>query len=205
MIAQVDRDYLTRRPASAFRRIITRALFEGRPVTTKYRWLNDFVFAHFVLEKRLGFWKTVEQPVFIVGTGRSGSTILATLLSFHPHVGMLNEPKALWHVVYPYEDVNGNYTNTMPAYYRLRADDVDNRVKQNAHRLFGAYATLTLSKRIVDKNPEMIFRIPFVQAIFPDAKFIFLVRNGWDTIGSIVTWSKREAVRVQGEIHDWWG
>lgn len=205
MIAQVDLEYLKRRPISALRRIVTRLCFEGRPLTTSHRWLNSIVFAHFAIEKHLSFWKSIKQPVFIVGSGRSGSTILATLLSFHPHVGLLNEPKAIWHTIHNYEDVNGNYTTTIPGRYRLYASDASQTVKQTAHRLFGAYATLTGSKRIVDKNSEMIFCIPFVQAIFPDAKFIFLVRNDWDTIHSIESWSLREAVHVNGQIHDWWG
>lgn len=205
MIAQVDKAYLKDRPGSAIRRIVTRLLFEGRPVTTNRRWLNTIVFAHFALEKRLGIWKSVKKPIFIMGTGRSGTTILATLLSFHPHVGLLNEPKAMWHAIYAGEDVNGNYTTTLPARYHLGASDVNSRTKQAAHRLFGAYSTLTFSQRIVDKNPEIVFRVPFVQAIFPDAKFIFLIRDGWDTIRSIASWSEREVVQVNGETHDWWG
>jgi Sulfotransferase family len=205
MLAQVDKAYLKSRPASAFRRIVTRLLFEGRPLTTNRRWLNAFVFAHFAIEKRIGLWKSVKQPIFIMGTGRSGTTILATLLSFHPHVGLLNEPKAMWHAIYNGEDVNGNYTTSISARYQLFAQDVNGRIKTSAHRLFGAYTTLTFAQRIVDKNPEIVFRIPFVQAIFPDAKFIFLIRDGWDTIRSISSWSEREVVHVNGETHDWWG
>ncbi|WP_420630010.1 sulfotransferase family protein [Candidatus Leptofilum sp.] len=205
MIAQVDKAYIKERPGSALRRIITRLLFEGRPVTTNRRWLNTIVFAHFALEKRLDIWKSVKKPIFIMGTGRSGTTILATLLSFHPQVGLLNEPKAMWHSIYNQEDVNGNYTTTLPAKYHLGASDVNGRTIQTAHRLFGAYSTLTFARRVVDKNPEIVFRVSFVQAIFPDAKFIFLVRDGWDTIRSIASWSEREVVQVNGETHDWWG
>ncbi|MDE0554332.1 MAG: sulfotransferase, partial [Candidatus Poribacteria bacterium] len=49
------------------------------------------------------------------------------------------------------------------------------------------------------------FRVDFVRALFPDARFIFLVRNGWDTCQSIATWSKRLGVHLNGEKHDWWG
>ena len=205
MIAQVDKAYIRERPISGLRRIVTRLLFEGRPATTNYRWINPIIFAHFALEKKLDCWNSVNQPIFIMGSGRSGTTILATLLSFHPHVGLLNEPKAMWYSIYKGEDVNGNYTTTLPARYQLLSSDVNGRIKQRAHRLFGAYSTLTFSHRIIDKNPEVVFRVPFIQAIFPDAKFIFLIRNGWDTIGSIACWSKLNAVQVNGEVHNWWG
>ena len=65
--------------------------------------------------------------------------------------------------------------------------------------------TATCSRRLVDKYPELIFRVDFVRALFPDARFIFLTRNGWDTCHSIANWSKRLGVQVSGEKHDWWG
>ncbi len=64
---------------------------------------------------------------------------------------------------------------------------------------------VTRSTRILDKYPEMIFRVPFLQSMFPDAKFIFLVRNGWDTVRSIDLWSRQHRVVANGYTHDWWG
>jgi hypothetical protein len=58
---------------------------------------------------------------------------------------------------------------------------------------------------VVDKYPELVFRVPFVRQIFPDARFLFLVRNGWDTCHSIDLWSKRLGVQTEQEVHDWWG
>ena len=204
MIAQMNSLYIKTRPTKVFNRLISYALFEGRPLTTRGRWINPLVFTLFSIEKRLPQLKKVEKPIFILGTGRSGTTILGIVLSMHKDVAFLNEPKALWHAVYPYEDVIGNYTRKK-AFYRLDEKHVDENVKKYANRLYGFYLISTLSKRVVDKYPEMIFRVPFLKKIFPDAKFLFLVRNGWDTCKSIDTWSKRLGKEEQGEIHDWWG
>jgi hypothetical protein len=184
--------------------MVSYALFEGRPLTTRGRWINPLVFAHFALEKRLPQLKRVEKPVFVIGTGRSGTTILGIVFSMHREVGFLNEPKALWHAIYPEEDLVGSYSRG-PARYRLGVGDASPEVKKTAHRLFGAYLTAALCRRVVDKYPELIFRVPFVKALFPDAKFLFLVRNGWDTCHSIHGWSDRLGQRVGGETHDWWG
>lgn len=148
--------------------------------------------------------RKVRHPIFIVGTGRSGTTILGTILSLHPDVGFLNEPKALWHEIYPHEDVIGSYSQGR-AHYRLDAGQVSDEIVQRAHSVYGFYLWSTRSKRVVDKYPEMIFRIPFIRAIFPDARFIFIVRNGWDTIRSIDRWSDRAGENVGSELHDWWG
>jgi len=166
--------------------------------------MNPLVFGLFSLVKHLPALRKVERPVFILGTGRSGTTILGIVLSMHRDVGFLNEPKALWHSIFPEEDLIGSYSRG-PARYRLDAGEITEVVRRHAHRLFGAYLALTLSKRVVDKYPELIFRVPFVRAIFPDARFIFLARNGWDTCQSIDNWSRRLGVSTYSERHDWWG
>lgn len=204
MVAQIDRQYVRTRPWKLWSRLISYALFEGRPLTTRGRWINSLVFAHFAIEKRLPKLRRVEQPVFVLGTGRSGTTILGIVLSMHREVGFLNEPKALWHAIHSGEDLIGSYSRGQ-ARYRLSAADADLAAKQSAEKLFAAYLAATFSSRVVDKYPELIFRVPFVKALFPDAKFLFLVRNGWDTCHSIEGWSARLGEQVGAESHDWWG
>ena len=204
MVAQIDSLYLKTHPSKVISRLISYVLFEGRPVTTKGQWINPLVLSLFSLEKRLPQLKKVSKPVFIIGTGRSGTTILGVVMSMHKDVGFLNEPKALWHKIYDREDLVGSYSRGV-ANYRLTESDVTQEVLKSAHRLFGAYLTAVASSRVVDKYPEQVFRIPFIRQIFPDAKFIFLVRNGWDTCHSIEKWSQRLGTQVRDETHDWWG
>jgi hypothetical protein len=204
MIAQLDPLYIRTRPGKALVRVQSHLLFQGRFVTTKHRWLNRFLLAELACLKRFPQLKSVEKPIFIVGTGRSGSTILGKVLSMHRDLGFLDEPKVMWYTIDPREDVNGHF-NRGPALYRFNSQDVTPELCEAAHRLFGAYLTVTRSKRVLDKNPEIVYRIPFVRTIFSDAKFIFLVRNGWDTISSITMWSKLFGRQVKGEIEDWWG
>jgi Sulfotransferase family len=204
MVAQIDTEYIKMRPWKLWSRMLSYALFEGRPLTTKGQWINPLVFALFGIEKKLPSLKRVTKPTFILGTGRSGTTILGIVLSMHREVGFLNEPKALWHSFQPDEDLIGSYARNA-ARYRLGAEDATPNRVQAAHRLFGAYLRATFSQRVVDKYPELIFRVPFVKALFPDAKFLFLVRNGWDTCHSIQGWSNRLGKPDGEETHDWWG
>ena len=204
MVAQLDSLYIRTSIHKTITRLLSYTCFEGRPLTTKGQWINRLVLPFLALQKRLPQMKQVYKPIFIVGTGRSGTTVLGATLSMHKHVGFLNEPKALWHAIYPLEDLVGSYSRGK-AKYRLEASDVTPSVYRAAHRLFGGYLALTSSRRVVDKYPELVFRVPFVKALFPDAKFIFLVRNGWDTCQSIEGWSQRLGVGARNERHDWWG
>jgi len=197
-------EYIKSRPSKVYSRLLSYALFEGRPLTTSGRWINPLIFFLFGVEKKFPQMKKVEKPIFILGTGRSGTTILGLLMSMHKEVGFLNEPKALWHSVNRHEDLIGSYTME-DAHYFLDASDADDDQKKDIHKLFGAYLRSTFSQRVVDKYPELIFRVPYVKALFPDAKFLFLVRNGWDTCGSIKYWSERLGETTDTETHDWWG
>jgi hypothetical protein len=204
MIAQLNSNYIRLSYYNTIKRLIGYVLFEGRPVTTKGQWINPFIFALFHLIKNLPQLKRVKNPVFIVGTGRSGTTVLGTIMSIHNQVGFLNEPKALWHSIIPKEDVIGSYSQN-DGFFRLCAKDASESVRISAHQIYGAYLLMTRSKRIVDKYPELIFRVSFIKEIFPDAKFIFIVRNGWDTCYSIKKWSENNRVEGARETHDWWG
>lgn len=204
MMMQINPEYIRMRAWKLYSRFVSYALYEGRPLTTSGRWFNYVVFANYRIAKLLPQLKKVTQPVFILGTGRSGTTILGIVMSMHKEVGFLNEPKALWHEVNSHEDIIGSYT-MKDASYMLNTSDADEKQKKDIHKIFGAYLFSTASKRVVDKYPELIFRVPYVKALFPDAKFIFLVRNGWDTCASIDNWSVRLASSIENETQDWWG
>ncbi len=204
MIAQLDKAYIKIRPTKVISRLISYALFEGRPATTSGRWINSLVFAFFACYKNLPFFKKFKQPIYIIGTGRSGTTILGVVLSMHKQIGFLNEPKALWHAAYPYEDVIGSYTQNAGT-FRLSEKQATQNVITNFQRLYGAYTCAIFTPRVLDKYPEAVYRVPFLKKIFSDAKFIFLVRNPWDTCHSIANWSVRKGVEGSEVKEDWWG
>ena len=196
VVAQVDAAYRKAGAGRSAVRLASYALFEGRPLTTRGRWFNPVVFALSAFLCRFGPKGRVEKPVFIIGTGRTGTTLVGTLLSLHKNVGYLNEPKALWHRVIPDEDVIGSYSDK-PGRYWLHESDATDKVMNRFHRLYGAYLAFVRRRRVVDKYPEAIFRTEFIRRVFPDARFIWIVRNGVDTVSSIVRWSQQHG--------SWWG
>lgn len=167
---------------------------------TKGEWWNPVVFANLRFAKRRR-QRTVEQPVFIVGMGRSGTTLLGQVLAAHPWVGFLNEPKAMWHNIRPDEDIIGSYAPLGKGRLRLDADDAEPAVVQRAHAVFSWYLRMSRSRRVIDKYPELLFRTDFVRAIFPDARFLIAVRSPDRVLSSVASWSdshERDGV-------DWWG
>lgn len=205
MIAQIDNAYFRTRPTKAISRLFIYALIEGRPLTTRGRWINPLVFAEFAALQYLPQLKTVNAPIYILGTGRNGSTMLGKILSLHPAICFLNEPKALWHALHPRSDVIGSYS-VAPARFQLQTDDATLDVCQRFRRLYGFALRITGTNRILDKNSEAIFRSEFIQKVFPEARFIFLIRNGKDVIASVNKWSISHKVIDQDDtVQDWWG
>ncbi|NEZ04108.1 sulfotransferase [Wenzhouxiangella sp. XN201] len=173
-------------------------------MTTRGRWINPFVFSNLAVMKRLPVPGRVDRPIFITGTGRSGTTVLGLVLAMHHSVGFLNEPKAIWASLLSDEDLVGSY-HTDIARYRFDSSDADELILGRVHRLYGWYSALSFSSRIVEKYPEMIFRVPFLKALFPDARFIFISRRADDTLSSIDQWSRDHAVETSSTRDDWWG
>ncbi|MCF8318709.1 MAG: sulfotransferase [Sphingobacteriaceae bacterium] len=205
MIAQLDKEYIKLRPKKLISRLIAYLLFEGRPYTTRGQWINPFVFFLLHIFKTLPKLKNVKSPIYIIGIGRSGTTILGKVLSMHPQIGYLNEPKAIWASVLHNEDLIGSYhLNKLPKYH-LDQNDISDTQANQFHKLYGAFQWITQSNRVLDKYPELVFRIPAILKIFPDAKFIFLIRNGNDTCKSIDQWSQKLGKINANTKDDWWG
>lgn len=204
MIASLDGRLIRRRPCRALSRLVSHTLVEGRAVLQRGRWLNPLVFGLQTVITQLPALRAVDRPIFILGAGRSGTTILGSVLAFHRDVGFLNEPKAVWHSACPDEDLIGNF-GERPGRWRLTSDDASDEMRRTMSRIYGAYLVVASATRIVDKYPELIFRADFVRALFPDARFVILVRNGWDTVSSIAAWSERHGRHAHGTSIDWWG
>ena len=203
MVAQIDRRFIQARPAKLWPRILAYALFEGRPLTTRGRWINPLVLAGHRLWPVLPLSPAPDDPVFILGLGRTGTTVLGTILALHRDVGYLNEPKALWHSALGDDDLIGSYSR-VPGRYRMNAADATARRCRRLRRSYAAYLRLSGCRRVVDKYPELLFRTGMIDAAFPKARKLLLIRNGLDTLQSIDTWSRNHR-RTRAQTVDWWG
>ena len=133
---------------------------------------------HFFLKKKYPF-----QPVFIIGCGRSGTTILGKTLSKHQSIAYLNERRDLWHQAYPNLDIwSGDFSNP-----KLFVDENFEQVKNTnlLLKLFHKEQVYQRGKILLEKLPINSFRLKFIQKCFPKAKYIYLHRNGLEVAKSI--------------------
>ena len=202
MIAQLSREYVKAFPKKILSRLYSYFLIEGRPATTKGRWFNPVTFAFLRTASKAKAIAESESPLFITGTGRSGSTILGMVLSAHKDVLFLNEPKALWYLANPADDIIGSYSNN-EGRYMMYGKDLVNGCAQEVKGVYSRSLKFTGTSKIVDKYPEMLFRTDYLFEIFSKPRFIFLSRNAADTISSTANWTVKH--RIDAANEDWWG
>jgi hypothetical protein len=145
------------------------------------------------LIRRFASWKDfarswprprLDRPVFLTGCGRSGTTILGTTLSQHPLVTYLNEPRDLWVSGYPQTDIWSPEARRRNGALIMTAAVCSRRRNRRLRRLF-ASAIVRGRPRLIEKLPINNFRLGFIRAVFPDALFVHIVRNGLDVADSI--------------------
>jgi hypothetical protein len=115
------------------------------------------------------------QPVIIIGAARSGTNMLRDALTRLPGV-----------VTWPCDEINymwRHYHATFPN-DELSTTQATPRVRRYLRGFFSRLAHRTGARYVVEKTCANSLRVDYVRAVFPEAKFIFLVRDGRDVVAS---------------------
>lgn len=151
----------------------------------------------------------IHRPVFVIGCNRSGTTLLFFTLSWHPELWSRYEES--YHIYHRYFPINKDLGEAVPHAVRdSRREAVFRDLYASGHnkeffkdrgllRWIPRKALQTVVNplykrppiRLLEKTPANCFRIPFLADLFPDARFLFLVRRPEDTISSLMEGWKR--------------
>jgi hypothetical protein len=146
-------------------------------------------------------WRSPRGPVFLIGCGRSGTTLLGDLLAIHQDVYYLYEPRERWAAV----DLA---TDAALAFVRHgnRCFMGESWATDGARRRFARVMNPPTGKLLVEKSPTNSLRIGFLDGLADGARFIHIVRDGTDVVRSIVGKAGRtRRVMGRGMVNDWWG
>lgn len=144
---------------------------------------------HRGLTRRLGqvihpFWPgEIRDVVFVVGCPRSGTSVFGRILSHHPELLYMHEPRYIWRRINPQLNVWRGHVTHGRLYWD--ASDLDDGERQRLARWFHLALTLGFRRRLVEKMPLNVFRLRWLAASFPEARFIHVVRHGRDVALSL--------------------
>ena len=127
-------------------------------------WLKSFL--HPVHYLTYGRTKPQNTPLFILGCGHSGTSLLLALLGTHSKICAIPGESALAY----------DYVAVKPV------------VSGRAYWLLKNFDLLTTSQnknRWVEKTPKHIYSIPLLRQLVPGCKFIIILRDGRDVACSI--------------------
>jgi len=124
-------------------------------------------------------WQQVEvqplrsDPVFLVGFPRSGTTLLDTILMGHRNTAVLEEQPPLNLVS---DEIGG-----MPRIPELRATDV-NHFRARYFEEVDKIVQRRSNDLVIDKSPLFLHKVPLIVRLFPNARFILVLRHPCDVV-----------------------
>jgi len=151
----------------------------------------------------------LSPPVsFILGCGRSGTTILGKLLGSHDEVCYLFEPYHMWRAILPATDMIQLYGDNEA---RCKIDG--DLITETEIQRFNACIHQELnrrgknSRRVLEKTPINAMRIPMLNTLSPKSQVLHLVRNGVDVVRSIDRLASTNTYQMsgRGNWNQWWG
>ncbi len=141
-----------------------------------------------------------DNPVFVVGCSRAGTTLVYKTLSESSELTSLQrETHDFWAGLHPIAE--NNFST-----HGLTSEDASDRDREVVSRYFYAH---TGSLQFVDKNNQNGLCVAYLHRLFPNARFVYVKRSPGDNIHSLIqgwgkadefaTWSSELPARVAVE------
>ncbi|NRB18484.1 MAG: sulfotransferase [Rhodobacteraceae bacterium] len=145
------------------------------------------------------------EPVYILGCGRSGTTVIGKSISQDADILYLNEPYYLWFNVTRRADFSNLVYGNGDCW--LGNQDATPNQSRKSRRMLSSFARFNRRRFIVEKTPINSLRVDWIRAIEPRARFVVVKREWVDVVNSIHDLSLHKRYRLSGRpnLHPWWG
>jgi hypothetical protein len=153
--------------------------------------------------------------LFIVGCARSGTTLVHRIVDAHPEIAIT--PEMHW-ITRQFESRNGLVTpelvSELSGHKRFTQFEIPREEFEGLlgsgealpyptflRRVFGLYGKIKNKPLVGNKTSAYVRSIPTFHALWPDAKFVHIIRDGRDVCLSVLNWNKAE--RTAGRYASW--
>jgi hypothetical protein len=118
-------------------------------------------------------------PILIIGSARSGTTMLRLILDSHPRISCGEET----HLLQTMEPALGKHWRLLDRYGFPR-EYWSTRLAAFYGDAMAEYAARRGKARWADKDPSNTLVLDFAGELFPDAQYVHLIRDGHDVVAS---------------------
>ncbi len=124
-----------------------------------------------------------EDPIFVIGLFRSGTTLMRYILDSHTRIACPPETRFMVQLA---EMIDNKRTLAGMESMGFDRAHVGQQLRSTICYFMENYAQSKQKPRWADKTPEYVGILPFLQEIFPTARFIMLYRHPLDQVHSNV-------------------
>ena len=156
--------------------------------------------------------------LFIVGCARSGTTLLRRIVDAHPHIGITTEMHWISYYFNYFKNqtvlVTPELVSELAGHKRFAKFEIPREEFEGllgsgeaipyptfVNRVFDLYGKINNKPLVGNKTSGYVRRIPTFHALWPEAKFVHLIRDGRDVCLSVLNWKK--AGRTAGRYASW--
>ena len=153
--------------------------------------------------------------LFILGCARSGTTLLRRIVDAHPEIAIT--PEMHW-ITRHFKSRNGSVVPELVseltghkrfAQFEIPREEFEGLLGSGEalpyptflNRVFDLYGKIKNKPLVGNKTSGYVRRIPTFHALWPEARFVHIVRDGRDVCLSVLNWKKAE--RTAGRYASW--
>lgn len=161
--------------------------------------------------------ETTNPRLFVLGSSGSGTALLQRMLDNHPDLAVANDTHFIPHAI---KDLSANEdlpltleivenTRTYRRFHRLgipdeavdKAAEVSETYSEFVGALYTEFAAMRGKTLGGEKTPDYLTELPTLHALFPQAKFVHIIRDGRDVALSVAKWADED--KGPGKLEHW--
>jgi tetratricopeptide (TPR) repeat protein len=137
-----------------------------------------------------------QSPVFVVGFPRSGTTLMEQMLDAHPALQAMDERPYFTMLMDQLEEHGVRVPRQLDQLTQADCDEL----RKGYLMLACTRIERQWDRQLVDKNPLNMLRLPLIHRMFPNARFIMMLRHPGDVLISNYLQNYRSAAMMAASL-----